>query len=176
MQDAIENVKCKINCDETLLKASKKFGIDFLAIKLIERDSHLLEILKNEYGYSLDEEIVKSAEQLELDHDEDVETILAEGRYGTVKGILARTFTTSMKSRLDFTDKIDRVLLNKYLGLPIFFLIIVGLMGTVFNGSAPLIDWVDGFVNNYIGKYVGMLIDENTPAWLASLVVVGILG
>ncbi|WP_297595872.1 ferrous iron transport protein B [uncultured Cetobacterium sp.] len=176
LQDAIEVVKCKINCDETLTKASAKFGINFLAIKLIEQDSHLLEILKADYNYSLDEEIVELGKQLEEDHDEDVETILAEGRYGTVKGILAKTFTTSIKSRLDFTDKVDRVLLNKYLGLPIFFLIIIGLMGTVFNGSAPLIDWIDGFVNDYIGKYVGMLIDENTPKWLASLVMDGILG
>ncbi|MGL5951216.1 MAG: ferrous iron transport protein B, partial [Cetobacterium sp.] len=135
-----------------------------------------MEILKSEYSYELDSEIIKKTKQLEDDHDEDIETIFAEGRYGTVKGVLAKTFTTSIKSRLDFTDKVDRVLLNKYLGLPIFFLIIVGLMGTVFNGSAPLIDWVDGFVNDYIGKYVGMLIDESTPDWLASLVMDGILG
>ncbi|MGL4946267.1 MAG: ferrous iron transport protein B, partial [Cetobacterium sp.] len=176
LETAIKDVKCKIKCNEKLLSASQKFSEDFLAIKLLEQDSHLLEILKSDFSYEIDKDIIKLAKQLEDDHDEDIETILAEGRYGTVKGILAKTFTTSIKSRLDFTDKVDRILLNKYLGLPIFFLIIVGLMGTVFNGSAPLIDWVDGFVNNYIGKYVGMLIDENTPNWLASLVVDGILG
>lgn len=176
LEEAIGEVKCKINCDEKLEKASEKFGMDFLAIKLLEQDKHLLEILKTEYKYEEDSSILKIAKQLEDDHDEDIETIFAEGRYGTVKGILAKTFTTSIKSRLDFTDKVDRVLLNKYLGLPIFLLIIVGLMGTVFNGSAPLIDWVDGFVNDYIGKYVSMLIDENTPNWLASLVMDGILG
>ena len=176
LEEAIGEVKCKINCDEKLQKASEKFGMDFLAIKLLEQDKHLLEILKTEYKYEEDSSILKITKQLEDDHDEDIETIFAEGRYGTVKGILAKTFTTSIKSRLDFTDKVDRVLLNKYLGLPIFFLIIVGLMGTVFNGSAPLIDWVDGFVNDYIGKYVSMLIDENTPNWLASLVMDGILG
>ncbi|MDX8335434.1 ferrous iron transport protein B [Candidatus Cetobacterium colombiensis] len=176
LQNAIEEIKCKINCDERLVTASEKFGMDFLAIKLLEQDKHLLEILKSEYKYEIDASILATTNQLEEDHDEDIETIFAEGRYGTVKGILAKTFTTSIKSRLDFTDKVDRVLLNKYLGLPIFFLIIVGLMGTVFNGSAPLIDWVDGFVNNYIGKYVAMLIDENTPNWLASLVMDGILG
>ncbi|MGL4946260.1 MAG: ferrous iron transport protein B, partial [Cetobacterium sp.] len=176
LETAIKDVKCKIKCNEKLLSASQKFGEDFLAIKLLEQDSHLLEILKSDFYYEIDKDIIKLAKQLEDDHDEDIETILAEGRYGTVKGILAKTFTTSIKSRLDFTDKVDRILLNKYLGLPIFFLIIVGLMGTVFNGSAPLIDWVDGFVNNYIGKYVGMLIDENTPNWLASLVIDGILG
>ncbi|MGL4804014.1 MAG: FeoB small GTPase domain-containing protein, partial [Cetobacterium sp.] len=142
LEEAIGEVKCKINCDEKLQKASEKFGMDFLAIKLLEQDKHLLEILKTEYKYEEDSSILKITKQLEDDHDEDIETIFAEGRYGTVKGILAKTFTTSIKSRLDFTDKVDRVLLNKYLGLPIFFLIIVGLMGTVFNGSAPLIDWV----------------------------------
>ncbi|MGL4999826.1 MAG: ferrous iron transport protein B [Cetobacterium sp.] len=176
LETAIEDIKCRINCDEKLLKASQKFGEDFLAIKLLEQDSHLLEILKNDYHYEIDKDIVDYTKQLEEDHDEDIETIFAEGRYGTVKGILAKTFTTSIKSRLDFTDKVDKILLNKYLGLPIFFIIIVGLMGTVFNGSAPLIDWVDGFVNNFIGKYLGMLIDENTPDWLASLVMDGILG
>lgn len=176
IEDAIGEVKCKINCDEKLQKASKKFGIDFLAIKLLEQDKHLLEILKSEYDYEEDSSILKITRRLEDDHDEDIETIFAEGRYGTVKGILAKTFTTSIKSRLDFTDKVDRVLLNRYLGLPIFFLIIVGLMGTVFNGSAPLIDWIDGFINDYLGKYVGMLIDDSTPNWLASLIMDGILG
>lgn len=176
LEEAIAEVKCKINCDEKLQKASEEFGMDFLAIKLLEQDKHLLEILKSEYNYDEDNSILKITKQLEEDHDEDIETIFAEGRYGVVKGILAKTFTTSIKSRLDFTDKVDRVLLNKYIGLPIFFIIIIGLMGTVFNGSAPLIDWVDGFVNDYIGKYVGMLIDENTPNWLASLVMDGILG
>lgn len=176
IEDAIGEVKCKIKCDEKLQKASKKFGIDFLAIKLLEQDKHLLEILKSEYDYEEDSSILKITRQLEDDHDEDIETIFAEGRYGTVKGILAKTFTTSIKSRLDFTDKVDRVLLNRYLGLPIFFLIIVGLMGTVFNGSAPLIDWIDGFINDYLGKYVGMLIDDSTPNWLASLIMDGILG
>ncbi|MGL5797530.1 MAG: ferrous iron transport protein B, partial [Cetobacterium sp.] len=176
LEAAIKDVKCKIKCNEKLISASQKFGENFLAIKLLEQDSHLLEILKSDFSYEIDKDIVELTKQLEGDHDEDIETIFAEGRYGTVKGILAKTFTTSIKSRLDFTDKVDKILLNKFLGLPIFFLIIVGLMGTVFNGSAPLIDWVDGFVNNYIGKYVGLLIDENTPDWLASLVVDGILG
>lgn len=176
LQEVINVVKCKINSDEKLLKASKIFGKNFLAIKLIEQDIHLLEKLKEDYGYTIDEEIIQMAKQLEEEHDEDIETIFAEGRYGTVKGILMKTFTTSIKSRLEFTDKIDSILLNKYLGLPIFLLIIVGLIATVFNGSAPLIDWVDSFINNYIGKYIGMLIDENTPKWLASLVIDGILG
>ena len=48
-------------------------------------------------------------------------------------------------------------------------------MTIVFNGSAPFIDWIDGFVGGYIGKYAGMFM-EGTPDWLNSLVVDGIIG
>lgn len=48
-------------------------------------------------------------------------------------------------------------------------------MAFVFNGSAPFIDWVDGFFADFVGKYVGMLV-EGTPDWLSSLVVDGIVG
>ncbi|MGL5098482.1 MAG: ferrous iron transport protein B, partial [Fusobacteriaceae bacterium] len=105
----------------------------------------------------------------------DVETVFAEKRYGVVRGIVAQTLSTSLKSRLDFTDKIDRILLNKILGLPLFFGTMALLMNIVFNGSAPLIDWVDGFINGFIAKYVGTLI-EGTPDWLNSLIIDGIIG
>lgn len=176
LHKSVLDVKTIIKENKSLVQAKDRFGIDFLAIKLLENDSHLLAILKNDYQYEMNDKILKIAKNLENDHDEDIETIFAEGRYGAVKGILAKTFTTSIKSRLDFTDKVDKILLNKYIGLPIFLLIIIGLLGAVFNGSAPLIDWVDGFVNNYIGKYVGMLIDSDTPKWLASLIMDGIVG
>lgn len=176
INEKIEQIECKLKNENLLKELSNNVSYNFLAIKLMEKDSSIINMLKEKYGYTYDSEIDKIVEELEKEYDEDIETIFAEARYGVVKGTLAQTFTTSIKSRLDLTDKIDKVLLNKYLGLPIFFLIIVGLMGTVFNGSAPLIDWVDGFVNGYIAKYVGLLIDENTPQWLSSLVIDGILG
>lgn len=171
----IKEVEYKILTNEKLIPATKEYSKEFLAIKFLERDSHIIDKIKNKYGVDttglFDEEI----EKLENKYDNDSETIFAEGRYGTVNGILARTFTTSIKSRLDFTDKIDKILLNRILGLPLFFLIMAGVMGFVFNGSAPFIDWVDGFFGDFVGKYVGMLV-EGTPEWLSSLIIDGIVG
>lgn len=171
----IKEVEYKILTNEKLIPATKEYSKEFLAIKFLERDSHIIDKIKNKYGVDttglFDEEI----EKLEKKYDNDSETIFAEGRYGTVNGILARTFTTSIKSRLDFTDKIDKILLNRILGLPLFFLIMAGVMGFVFNGSAPFIDWVDGFFGDFVGKYVGMLV-EGTPEWLSSLIIDGIVG
>lgn len=171
----VNEIVRNIETDKKYEQALKVYSSEFLAIKLIERDTHIIEKLKTRFNIdasgSFEEKILK----LEDKYDNDSETILAEQRYGSVNGVLAKTFTTSMKSRLDFTDKVDKILLNRVLGLPLFFLIMAGVMAFVFNGSAPLIDWVDGFFGDFVGKYVGILV-EGTPDWLSSLVVDGIVG
>ena len=171
----IHEVEYKILTNEKLLPATKEYSKEFLAIKFLERDAHIIEKIKDKYGIDTTGMFDEDIEKLEKKYDNDSETILAEGRYGTVNGILARTFTTSIKSRLDFTDKVDKILLNRVLGLPLFFLIMAGVMAFVFNGSAPFIDWVDGFFGDFVGKYVGMLV-EGTPDWLSSLIIDGIVG
>lgn len=171
----IYEVEYKILTNEKLLPATKEYSKEFLAIKFLERDAHIIEKIKDKYGIDTTGMFDEDIEKLENKYDNDSETILAEGRYGTVNGILARTFTTSIKSRLDFTDKVDKILLNRVLGLPLFFLIMAGVMAFVFNGSAPFIDWVDGFFGDFVGKYVGMLV-EGTPDWLSSLIIDGIVG
>ena len=171
----IHEVEYKILTNEKLLPATKEYSKEFLAIKFLERDAHIIEKIKDKYGIDTTGIFDEDIEKLENKYDNDSETILAEGRYGTVNGILARTFTTSIKSRLDFTDKVDKILLNRVLGLPLFFLIMAGVMAFVFNGSAPFIDWVDGFFGDFVGKYVGMLV-EGTPDWLSSLIIDGIVG
>lgn len=171
----IHEVEYKILTNEKLLPATKEYSKEFLAIKFLERDAHIIEKIKDKYGIDTTGMFGEDIEKLENKYDNDSETILAEGRYGTVNGILARTFTTSIKSRLDFTDKVDKILLNRVLGLPLFFLIMAGVMAFVFNGSAPFIDWVDGFFGDFVGKYVGMLV-EGTPDWLSSLIIDGIVG
>ena len=171
----IHEVEYKILTNEKLLPATKEYSKEFLAIKFLERDAHIIEKIKDKYGIDTTGMFDEDIEKLENKYDNDSETILAERRYGTVNGILARTFTTSIKSRLDFTDKVDKILLNRVLGLPLFFLIMAGVMAFVFNGSAPFIDWVDGFFGDFVGKYVGMLV-EGTPDWLSSLIIDGIVG
>lgn len=175
IENELKNIKCKIKEDDKFIPVLKKYSEDFVCIKLLEQDSYFAEVLKNEYRIEIDLISKENVDRIEKKFDEDAETVLAEGRYGALKGILAQTFTTSLKSRLDFTDKVDKILLNKYLGLPIFFFIISGIMGVVFNGSGPFIDWVDGFIGDYIGKYVAMAV-EGTPDWLYSLVTEGIIG
>lgn len=171
----IRDIVATIEGDSKFKEVLKNYSSEFIAIKLIERDSHIIEKLKTKFNVDAQGLFEEKILKLEDKYDNDSETILAEQRYGAVNGVLAKTFTTSIKSRLDFTDKVDKILLNRVLGLPLFFIIMAGVMAVVFNGSAPFIDWVDGFFADFIGKYVGRLV-EGTPDWLNSLIVDGIIG
>lgn len=175
INENIMNIKQELEKDERFTKVFEKYSKDYVAVKLLERDSHLVKQIENNFKFNVKGMFEEKILKLEDRYDNDIETILAEQRYGSVNGVLAKTFTTSIKSRLDFTDKVDKILLNKVLGLPIFLLIMAGIMAFVFNGSAPFIDWVDGFFGDFVGKYVGELV-EGSPEWLASLIVDGIVG
>ncbi|TDT72369.1 ferrous iron transport protein B [Hypnocyclicus thermotrophus] len=152
---------------------SKQFHLDYMTIKILEKDKHFLEKIENfDINYQKIELIRK---ELEKEFEEDIETIFTESRYGVIKGILAKTFTTSIKNRLDTTEKIDKIILNQFFG-PISFVIIMGLLFSMtFNGSAPLIDYTDQFIADYIGKYIALFL-QDTPNWLQSFIVDGIIG
>lgn len=170
-----EAMKKELQEDKSFKDILSKYSLDFVTIKLLEKDSDFLEKMQKDYSLNCENYLDSYIKEIEERYDEDIDTILAEKRYGKIKGIIAETLKTSLKSRLDFTEKVDKILLNRVLGLPIFLLIIAGLMTIVFNGSAPFIDWIDGFVGGFIGKYAGLLM-EGTPDWLNSLVVDGIIG
>lgn len=95
-------------------------------------------------------------------------------RYAQIQGLLHTIIDTKGVSRYEMTKKIDNILLNKYLGLPIFVVFILWFLSVIFNGTAPLIDWVDGFVNGFIRDYLQLAI-SNTPEWFQAMILDGIL-
>lgn len=171
----LEQIKTLIIKDSKFTPLLKVYSLDFIAIKSLEKDEHFLKQVQLNYSLDLSNEFTEIKKEIEEKHKNDIETILAENRHGIVRGIAQATVDVSGKSRLEFTNKIDKILLNKYLGLPFFLFIMSGLMTIVFNGSGPLNDWVDGFINSFVAKYAAILL-VGTPDWLNSLVIDGIIG
>ncbi|WP_300345131.1 ferrous iron transporter B, partial [Fusobacterium sp.] len=164
-------LKNNIHLDELF----KTYSPEFVAIKLIENDEQIINKLQNNYNFKLNNKFEKEILKLETEYDNDRGTILAEHRYSSINQILSKTFTTSLQSRMDFTDKVDKILLNRVFGLPLFFLIMSGMMTLVFSGSAPFVKWISKFFGSFLAKYVGIFV-EGTPNWLNSLILDGILG
>ncbi|MGL4392504.1 MAG: ferrous iron transport protein B [Fusobacteriaceae bacterium] len=171
----INTLKLILKENASYAKIIEKYNINFVAVKILERDKYFAERILAEYKIDVTKEFENIIKNIESRFDNDIETIFAEKRYGVIKGITRQTFKTSLKARLDFTDKIDRLFLNRILGLPLFFGIMTLMMNFVFKGSQPFIDWLDTFINSFLAGHVKTLL-EGVPNWMNSLIVDGIIG
>lgn len=93
----------------------------FYAIKLFERDEKIVEMLGIEKS-KLDH-IEKDIEACEKEYDDDSESIITNERYVWIASIIGSCFAKKSKNASTTTDKIDRVVTNRWLALPIFAVI-----------------------------------------------------
>ena len=112
------------------------------AIKVFERDDKVLEMLKIEKG-TLDhiEADIKAAEK-EL--DDDAESIITNERYIYIAEILKSGYKKANSGRLSNSDKIDRIVTNRWLGLPIFAAVMFLIYWIAMVGiGADATDWAN---------------------------------
>lgn len=146
------------------------------AIKLFEADKKATESLSLSSMERKDvEDIIVKAE---AEFDDDGEGIITDARYTYISGIISHSVK---KGRVGLTtsDKIDRIMTNRFLAIPIFVLIIFGVYYvSVKLVGGPVTDWVnDDFFGKMIGDNAkGFLEAAKVAPWLVSLVVDGIIG
>ena len=87
-----------------------------------------------------------------------------------------RSWTPRAVSRYSVTDRIDRVLTNRIVGLPIFLVVMFVVFKLVVEVSAYFLDWVDAVISGPVTRWVsGLLTMLSAPDWLISLAVDGII-
>ncbi|MBA7635306.1 hypothetical protein ES703_42907 [subsurface metagenome] len=102
---------------------------------------------------------------------DDTETVIAERRYGFISGLLKDVLKKPPIERITPSDKIDKVVINRWLGIPLFLALMYGMFQFVFTLSVPFMDWIDGFFG-WLGGYASGI----SPDWLGSLLANGIIG
>lgn len=178
---------------ESIIEAvQNKIGLDvaeeqrrFFAIKLLERDSKISQLMTNVPDVSAE------IEKLENDFDDDTESIITNERYTYISSIINDCVKKqSSKEKLTISDKIDKIVTNRILALPIFAVVmfLVYYISMVTVGSAAT-DWAndglfgDGFHLFGIGTWVPgipVLIGNGLDAvgcadWLSGLILDGIV-
>ena len=147
------------------------------AIKIFERDSKVLEEL------NLDKELLSHIEQdikaVENELDDDAESIVINERYEYITRMINKFCKKKNAGRLSVSDKIDKIVTNRILALPIF----VVVMWAVYTISIGTIgDWTVGFMNDTLfGEWIVPAVTaglENIGCaeWLVGLVADGIVG
>ncbi len=170
-EEVISNIE-KLLKGNSLIKNPRWFYI-----KLFERDEKVLEYLKldNNTKDKLDNLINNYEESL----DDDAESIITTERYDYIGKIITSCVKKKNNSNLTTSDKIDKVVTNRWLALPIFALVMLGIYYiAVTTIGAIATDWVNDtlFAELIQGNVSDWLMNMQVADWLHGLIVDGIIG
>ena len=164
--------------EESLEGRVEQRFLRWYAVKLFERDEKVLEELHLESSVAdhIEQHIVDCEKEL----DDDVESIITNQRYAYISKIVTTSVKKGKKPGSEsVSDRIDRIVTNRILALPIFALIMWGVY-TLSIGTIG--DWTVGFMNDTLfgewicGGLASWFETIGVVPWLASLVVDGIVG
>ncbi len=170
IDDAIREIEELIRKSDTI---DKRYPARWLAIKYMEQDSQVIELIKEDpHVYEMTEKIYqKIGSHVVNTLDEEPESVIADHRYGYIAGITRRVMKRRIEERLNLSDKIDRLLTNRVLG-PIFMLLIIYIAYTfTFKISEAPTEWLQDLFS-YLKEMVCSFIPEGV---FRSLIVSGII-
>ena len=147
------------------------------AVKIFERDRQVIA----ELGISEDtlSHIEADIRDVERQFDDDSESIIINDRYEYITRTLKTCFDKKSAKRLTISDKIDRIVTNRVLALPIF---VVAMFLVYYISIGSIGDWTVGFMNDTLfGEWIipavaDFLTGIGVAPWLVSLVADGIVG
>ena len=145
----------------------------FFAIKLFERDDKIGDQLKTAPDV---ENIIAG---LEKEMDDDSESIITNERYNFIASIIGKCYKKARKGEMSISDKIDRVVTNRILALPIFALVMfVVYYVSVTTVGTIVTDWTNDVLFGEIipPAIESMLVSLNCADWLQGLILDGIVG
>ena len=145
------------------------------AVKLLENDSKVVESMKLSGAAAQTVEAQRRA--LEKKHDDDMESIVTDERYKFIQKIVSTTVQKG-KEKLTTSDKIDRIVTNRFLGIPIFMLVMwIVYYVSVTTVGTFVTDWTnDVFVVAIQDAATSALSAIGAGDMVMGLVVDGIIG
>lgn len=149
----------------------------WLAIKIFERDAKVLQQIN--FSERLGEELEEVICALENEMDDDSESIMTNERYQYISQVLTVFIKKANTTKITVSDKIDQIVTNRVLALPIFaaimFLVYYLSVSTV---GTMMTDWTNDVL---FGEIIPPAVEEflvgaGTAEWLNSLILDGIIG
>ncbi len=168
------------NVEAVLMSVENKLGSSipdtqkrFFAVKLLEKDDKIVEQM--EKAPDISAEIA----QIEEEMDDDTESIITNERYTYISSIIGECYTKhAEKEQLTISDKIDRIVTNRFLALPIFAVIMyIVYYVSVTSVGGIATDWTnDVLFGEIIPPAVeSVLVAVNCADWLQGLILDGIV-
>ena len=144
----------------------------FFAIKLLEKDDKIQEMMTNIPDVSA------QIKEMEDKFDDDTESVITNERYVYISSIIGDCVTKNTKEKLTTSDKIDRIVTNRWLALPIFAVVMfIVYFVSVTTVGAFVTDWTNDVL---FGEIIPPAIESGLNAigcadWLQGLILDGIV-
>lgn len=161
MMDVAKAKGIEIDCD----KLSKRLGVTVIPISATKKTgiNKLKEVLENSNFFT---SLIDN--DCQLDNEADI--------YRHIEEILKECTRTTGGDTITPTERIDKLVLNKYLAYPFFILVMYLIFQFTFSWvGQPLSDMLDMLVNDYLVPWVGSLLSDSNE-WFQSLIIDGIMG
>jgi len=164
---------------ERLREASQEqHAIKWIATRLLLDDGYFIDRtgLMGDAGMEAIVEAKRQRELLESQTKIDIRLFLSQRYYGFVDGLLAEiVLQRPGDNARAVSNAIDRVLVNRVMGLPFFILVMYGIFWLTFTAGAPPMEWIaSGF--KLLGHWIGGLWPVGSDSALKSLLINGIIG
>jgi ferrous iron transport protein B len=151
-----------------------RYSLRWLAIRLLEGDEGVrrkLNILGTETL------VGQAVGHLRKAHGDDLESLMTDVRYAQAAGVTREVLHRPQTSKVELTEKIDRVVLSRLFGIPVFFVSMWLLFKLTFDVSTPFVDWVDAVITGPFTRWTeAALTAAGASDWLVSLAIDGVIG
>jgi len=155
----------------------EKFPPRWVSLKLLENDEDVVKTVKNyPDAYAVFDEAGKSISNLHAIFQDSPEVIIADRRYGFISGACSESMKMTSEIRHDFSDMIDKILLNRMIGLPIFIILMWLTFSFVFTIGDPLVQLIDGFFSLLSGFFSSVIPSETIKSLIVDGIISGVGG
>ncbi len=170
-------IEARLKKIEALLQEDKEFCAIYpsrwLSVKLLEKDSHAVDRLSGHSNAAeIKAEAISASDWISAHYGKDSEMVISEQRYGYIRGAIKETVTIEQKPDFSLTEAIDKIVMNRFLALPIFIAVLWAVFQITFVlGEYPM-RWLESLFH-WLGLGINALLPEGM---IKSLLVDGILG
>ena len=151
----------------------KKMNFRYAAVKLLEDDEGVAALVSREALKKCDEH----KEKIEIKLEEEIDILLADSRYGLITWLTQEAVKKGNRVGKTLSDKIDGVVLNRAMGIPIFLAAMYLMFMVTINIGGAFIDFFDIFAGTIFVDGFGELLGAvGAPQWLTAIAAGGVGG
>ena len=142
----------------------------WLTLRLLEDDT----LAKQIAGHELKGTVAALQRQIETETDDEIDILAADARYGFVNTLTQRCVTHTQQLNRQATERIDAVVLNRFLGIPVFLLVMYLMFMFTINIGSAFVDFFEQVTGAFFVDGLAHVLNQmNWPEWLVVFIAQG---